>query len=116
MRGFDVDDEDIGIRTFQIRKERQVERAIEKIRYNMKEDWPKLSAEDEQILEWALGETWAMTGFTEWDHISFSFMNFEDAQQIILLGREVIEHRMPGTKAIEQIHKLLDGLSKKSGE
>ncbi|MCL5291570.1 MAG: hypothetical protein M1548_03450 [Actinobacteria bacterium] len=112
-RTFDVNDEDIGIRTFQIRKQRQVERAIEKIRFNMGKEWQKLSAEEEEILEWALGEAWAMMGFSDWEHIGFSFMEYADAQQIILLAREVVEHRMPGTKAIEQIHQMLNGLSQK---
>lgn len=110
-RHFDIDDEDIGMRTFQIRKQRQVERAIEKIRFNMGKDWEKLTAEEEEILEWALGETWAMMGFSDWEHIGFSFMTYPDVQEIILLAREVIEHKTPGTRAIEQIHQILNRLS-----
>lgn len=110
-RTFDIDDEDIGIRTFQIRKQRQVERAIEKIRFNLGDNWKRLSPEEKEVLEWALGETWAMMGHQDWEHTGFSLMNFGDVQQIILLAREVIEHKTPGTRAIEQIHDILNGLS-----
>ncbi|MHB0976419.1 MAG: hypothetical protein ACYC1U_04395 [Candidatus Aquicultorales bacterium] len=107
----DVNDEDIGMRTFRIRKERAVERAIEKIRFNLGDEWMKITQPDEEILEWALGETWAMMGHSDWEHIGFSMMNYRTVQEIVLLAREVIEQKKPGTRAIDQIHKILDGLA-----
>ena len=39
----DVNDEEIGMRTFQLRKARAVERAMERLRGGMKADWALLS-------------------------------------------------------------------------
>ena len=37
----EVTDEEIGIRTFQMRKARAVERAVERIRQGLKDEWAK---------------------------------------------------------------------------
>jgi len=106
----DINDEDIGIRTFQIRKERAVERAVEKIRYKLNSGWQTISSKDIDILSWSLGETWAMMGFYEWDQIGFSFIDMDALNKIIAIGKEVLEHKKLGTIAFEQIHQILKSL------
>lgn len=107
----DITDEDIGMRAFNLRKEQSVERAIEKIRHNLGRSWNRLSEEDIELLEWALGETWAMMGFYDWNEIAFSAMSLADIDQILELSRQVISHKMPGHKGLDQIHAVLKSLS-----
>ncbi|TET53544.1 MAG: hypothetical protein E3J54_04025 [Actinobacteria bacterium] len=106
----DVNEEDIGIRTFQLRKEGAVQRAVEKIRHNQKAEWQQLSSNDIDVFSWSLGETWAMMGFQEWTKIGFSFMDMETLRKIVEIGKEVLSHKKLGTKAFEEIHSILDSL------
>lgn len=106
----DVNEEDIGIRTFQLRKERAVERAIEKIRHHLGPQWQAISSKDKDVLSWALGETWATMGFYAWDKIGFSFITSDALNKILSIGKEVLEHKKLGSVAFEEVHRILDGL------
>jgi hypothetical protein len=115
-RRYDIDDEDIGIRAFQLRKERAVERAIERIRHGLNKDWSKLTEQEIETLEWLLGETWAMMSFADWEKIGFSFMNLKTVKNIINIGTQVLAHKKMGTQACEEIHKILSNLAPKEEE
>ncbi|RJQ32370.1 MAG: hypothetical protein C4562_03170 [Actinobacteria bacterium] len=105
-----LNDEDIGIRTFQIRKEKATERAVEKTRYRLGKEWSSISSNDIDIFSWALGETWAMMGFREWDQIMFSFLDLSTVERIIIIGKQVLNHKKLGTKAFHEIHEILKSL------
>ena len=107
----DVDDEEIGMRAFNLRKARAVERAIQKIRHGLGSDWKILSLPEVELLSWGLGETWAYIARTKWDKIYFSSMTLEKAKEIIEISKKIIFHEELGTKGIEQIYKILDSLS-----
>jgi hypothetical protein len=115
-RRYDIDDEDIGIRAFQLRKERAVERAIERIRHGLDKDWSKLTEPEIETLEWSLGEAWAMMSFADWERIGFSFMDLKTAKDIINIGTQVLAHKKMGTQAFEEIHKILTSLAPKEEE
>ena len=69
----DVTDEDIGMRTFQLRKAQAVERAIDRLRQGMKADWAHVHrARDRGDLAWILGELWAYVARADWDDLHFS--------------------------------------------
>ncbi len=103
----DIDDEDIGIRTFQLKKEQAAERAIEKIRHHIKEDWKGIISDDIEILKWLLGEAWALMGFYEWSHIAFSKLSYEDIKNMISIGNEIISHNIKGNQGFGKIENIL---------
>ncbi len=103
----DITDEEVGMETFHLRKRKGVERAIEKIRNGLKKDFLKLSQDEIKILEWALGETWTLMGFYEWERIAFSTLSLEEVDKIISIAREIISHKKPGIRGLEEIHSLL---------
>lgn len=107
---YDINDEDLGIRAFQLRKERAIEQAMEKLRHNLGPEWSSISFSDSEVLKWALGETWALMGFDEWGHIPFSKMSLESIQQIIEIGKEITTHKKMGTRGLEEIHQILKSL------
>jgi len=109
-----VDDEDIGIRAFQLRKGRAVERAIEKIRQKLGPTWLKLSREDIEMLEWALGEAWALIGRAEWETISFSSIDLATALKIIETGKRVTAHEEKGSQGFAEIQSILKSLETKA--
>ncbi len=111
----DITDEEIGIRSFQLRKRRAVERAMEKIRQKLSKSFSELNTQDVEVLQWVLGETWALMGQYEWDHIYFSNMDMGIALKIIEIGKEIITSHKVGYKGFEEVHQIIMTLeSKKS--
>jgi hypothetical protein len=88
----DVTDEDIGMRTFQIKKARAVERAIERLRSGLKSDWPELTTHEIEELEWILGELWAYAARDEWQDLRFGNLSMHDVRTILKYGRELRKH------------------------
>ena len=69
----DVTDEEIGMRTFQIRKARAVERAMERMRQGLKSEWSSAHAwARSRRSGWVLGEMWAYVARAEWEDLHFS--------------------------------------------
>lgn len=106
----DINEEGIGLGAFHFRKERAAEMAIEKIRHNLGNSWQEISSKEIDILNWALGETWAMMGYHDWDNIAFGSVNLITAKEIVEIGNSVVEHKILGSKGFEEIHKILDSI------
>lgn len=103
----DVTDEEVGMRSFQLRKGRAVERALEKMRQNLGVNWVKISLPDLEVLQWALGEVWAYIGRNDWDGLAFSSTTLEEIKKIIQIGYEIIDHRKIGSTGLEEIYNLV---------
>lgn len=88
----DVSDEDIGMRAFQLRKAKAVERAAERLRHGLGTGWGHLTHHDIEELEWILGELWAYVARTEWEDLRFSKLGLDDIREVIQLGRELRKH------------------------
>ncbi len=110
MKKPDVSDEEIGMRSFQLRKQKAVERAIEKIRFKLGDDWAGLVSEDIEILEWVLGDMWAFIARDEWEGIAFSELNLPDIYGIIDIAKEIMAHKKIGSVGLNQIHRILKEL------
>jgi hypothetical protein len=83
----DVRDEDIGMRAFQIRKAKAVERANERLRQGLKADWGMFTQRDLNDLSWMIGELWAYEKRADWEELHFSKLKAEDVTQIIEIAR-----------------------------
>lgn len=103
----DLTDEDVGIQAFKLRKEKAVERAIEKIRRSLGRSFLQFTQEDLKNLEWALGECWTMVGFYEWENITFSSLKTEEINQIISIAQDIFKHRIKGKAGIEKVRAIL---------
>ena len=103
----DITDEEVGMHAFHLRKRTSVERAMEKIRQGLGRKFLQFTQEDIEILEWVLGETWAMMGFYEWQHIVFSELKSEQLDKIINIGNEIVSHRKKGIIGLEEVHQIL---------
>jgi len=103
----DITDEEVGMRSFQLRKGRAVERAVEKIRQNLGSNWVKLSLADIDVLQWVLGEVWAFIARANWDNLAFSNTSLEEIKKIIQIGHEIINHQRIGTSGLEEVYKII---------
>lgn len=103
----DVTDEEIGIRTFQIKKARAVERAMERLRQGLKQDWASLTVGEIEALGWVLGETWAYVARAEWEDLHFSKLSISDVRNILLYAREITNHTRPSVDVLRDIDALV---------
>jgi hypothetical protein len=103
----DVTDEDIGMRAFQIRKAKVVERAVERIRHAQKQDWPTLTSPEIEELEWVLGELWAYVARDDWDSLRFGMLSMVDIRTILKLGRELRKHSRNAVEVLTDVAQIV---------
>jgi hypothetical protein len=103
----DITDEDIGMRAFQIRKEKAVERALDRVRAGLKDDWAAFSQRDIADLSWILGEVWAYQKRSCWDDLHFSKLRPSDVVEIVTLARELKEEQRNSVETIEKVTEII---------
>ena len=106
-----VTDEEIGMRTFQIRKARAVERAMERMRQGLKSEWSLLSLAEVEALGWVLGELWAYVARAEWEDLHFSKLKTEDIRTILGYAREIANHDRNSVDVLQDIYKVVVAIS-----
>lgn len=103
----DVTDEDIGMRAFQLRKAKAVERAVERIRQGLKTEWGMFTQRDLNDLSWILGELWAYEKRADWEDLHFSKLTSEDVQSLIADGRALHSESHNTVEVLERIGDLV---------
>lgn len=103
----DVTDEEIGMRTFQLRKARAVERAIERLRKGLGGEWAKFTEPEIEAIGYALGELWAYIAHTEWDDLKFSTLGVTDARRILNFSRELVHHSRNSVDVLQDLHTMI---------
>lgn len=91
----DVSDEDIGMRTFQIRKAKAVERAVERLRHGLGREWASLTEREIEDLEWLLGEMWAYMSRNDWENMHFGNLRNSDVIKLLGYSSELRRHSRP---------------------
>jgi hypothetical protein len=103
----DVTDEDLGIRAFQIKRAKAVERAIQLIRHGLGPSWGDLNAEEIEELEWVLGELWAYVARADWDGLSFGKITMRDIINILTLGSQMRRHARGNIEILREVHEII---------
>ena len=103
----DLTDEDIGMRAFQLRKAKAVERATERIRQGLQADWGQFTQRDLADLNWLLGELWAYEKRADWDDLHFSKLTAEDVTHIIEVARALRENPHNTVETLEQVGDII---------
>lgn len=104
----DVTDEDIGIRAFQIKKAKAVERAIDRIRHSLGPSWSELTGEEIDELEWVLGELWAYVARAHWDELHFGKLTMRDIIKMLTLGSQLRRHARNSIEILREIEAIVD--------
>lgn len=103
----DVTDDERGRRVFQIHREMAVEKALEKIRQNIGQDWKIYSAKDIDLLKYMLGECWISIDRRKWDGFTFSRLSKEDLDEIIKMAKDVRKKERKESDAVRDTIALL---------
>jgi len=99
----DVTDESIGIRTFQIKKEKAVERAVQMVRHGLGPLWAELTNAEVEEFEWVLGELWAYVARADWDDIPWSHLTMSDIVKVLTLGSQLRRHARSGVEILREV-------------
>jgi hypothetical protein len=103
----EISDEEIGMRTFQLRKAQAVERATERIRQGLGTEWSKFTAPEIEAIGYVLGELWAYIAHTEWDDLHFSTLSITDVRRILNFARELVNHKRNSVEVLQDVHAMI---------
>ncbi|MDI6692459.1 MAG: hypothetical protein QMD76_04025 [Anaerosomatales bacterium] len=103
----ELNDEDIGLRAFQVRKAKAVERAMERLRQGLKHHWAMLTTKDLDDLSWVFGELWAFEKRADWEDLHFSALNAEDVQAILQMARALRQSPHNTVETLERIGDII---------
>lgn len=103
----DLNDEDVGMRAFQIRKAKAVERAMERLRQGLRDTWPMFSQHDLADLGWMIGELWAYEKRADWEELHFSKLNADDVLEIIAISRKLREDPHNTVETLERVGDIV---------
>ena len=103
----DVSDEDLGIRAFQIKRAKAVERAIQLIRHGMGSQWSELTAEEIEEFEWVLGELWSYVARSHWDELRFGQVTTREVIKILTLGSQMRRHARNNIEILREIDLIV---------
>ena len=103
----DVTDEDLGIRAFQIKRAKAVERAIQLIRHGIAASWSDLTTEEIEELEWVLGELWAYVARAHWDDLHFGHVTVRDIVKILTLGSQMRRHARGNIEILREVDAIV---------
>jgi hypothetical protein len=103
----EVTDEEIGMRTFQIRKAQAVERATERLRQGLKSEWAKFTGPEIEAIGFVLGELWAYIAHSEWDELRFSTLSVTDVRRILNFARELVNHKRNSVDVLQDLHAMI---------
>jgi hypothetical protein len=103
----DVTDEDLGIRAFQIRRGKAVERAVQLLRHGLQKQWSELTTDEIEELEWVLGELWAYVARAHWDDLHFGRVTMRDIIKILTLGSQMRRHARNSIDILREIDAII---------
>ena len=103
----EVSDEEIGMRTFQLRKAQAVERATERIRQGLGTEWSKFTAPEIEAIGYVLGELWAYIAHREWDDLHFSTLGITEVRRMLNFARELVNHKRNSVEVLQDVHEMI---------
>lgn len=103
----DVNDEDLGIRAFQVKRAKAVERAVQLVRQGLGPSWAELTGEEIEEFEWILGELWAYLSHHNWDELHFGLLTMRDVIKILTLGSQLRRHARGSIEILRDVEAII---------
>ncbi len=103
----DVNDEDLGIRAFQVKRGKAVERAVQLVRHGLGPAWSEFTTEEIEEFEWILGELWAYLAHHVWDELHFGLLTMRDIIKILTLGSQLRRHARGSIEILREVEAIV---------
>lgn len=98
---------EIGRRFFKLQQEKQVEKAVEKIRQAQGSDWSLYTHQDIEALKTVLAEVWIYIDRDSWEQIAFTRLSGIELRELIRFGRDIHDSVISGRTAAEKSMTVL---------
>lgn len=95
------------MRTFEVRREQAVERAVERIRHGVGATWEALSPQEASDLAWLLGQLWSLESRAEWDSLHFSKLTPDDLVELARIARRLLDDPHDIVKSMRDASTLI---------
>lgn len=116
MLNSDSNEEELGIRAFQIKKAKAVERAVQLIRHDLGAQWTELTGEEIEELEWVLGELWGYVARHDWDELRFGRLSLRDIIRILTFGSQMRRHARNSIEILKDVYAVILAASARSAQ
>jgi hypothetical protein len=103
----EINDEDLGIRAFQVKRAKAVERAVQLVRQGLGSGWAELTEDEIEAFEWVLGELWAYVARHDWDDLHFGLLTMRDIIKILTLGSQLRRHARGSIEILRDINAII---------
>lgn len=103
----ELNDEDLGIRAFKVKRAKAVERAIQMVRQGLGSGWSELTTEEIEELEWVLGELWAYLAHSVWDELHFGLLAMRDIIKILTFGSQLRRHARGSIEILRDVEAIV---------
>ncbi len=103
----EVNDEDLGIRAFQVKRGKAVERAVQMVRHGLGPSWTELNEDEIEEFEWVLGELWAYLAHHTWDELHFGLLTMRDIIKILTLGSQLRRHARGSIEILRDVEAII---------
>jgi hypothetical protein len=103
----EVNDEDLGIRAFQVKRAKAVERSTQLIRHGLGASWKELTSEEIEELEWVLGELWSYVSRHAWDELHFGLLTMRDIIKMLTLGSQLRRHARGSIEILREVEAII---------
>ena len=103
----EVSKTEIGRSFFKLQKEKNVEKAIEKIRQSMGPEWSLFTHGDIEALKYILGESWVFIDRDAWEKISFTRLSGIDLRELVRIGKEALDRAITDQSAVQKATVIL---------
>jgi hypothetical protein len=103
----EVNDEDLGIRAFQVKRAKAVERATQLVRHGLGASWKELTEEEIEELEWVLGELWSYVSRQSWDVLHFGLLTMRDIIKMLTLGSQLRRHARGSIEILREVEAII---------
>jgi len=104
----EMNEEDLGIRAYQVRRAKAVERAVQLTRHGLADQWETLTEDEIEELEWVFGELWSYVSHQKWDGLPFGHLTIRDIIKILTLGSQLRRHTRPGVELLRDIDGVIE--------
>jgi len=98
---------EIGRRFFKLQQEKQVEKAVEKIRQAQGSEWSLYTHQDIESLKTVLAEVWVYMDRDSWEQIAFTRLSGIELRELIRFGRDIHDSVLNGRTAAEKSMPVL---------
>lgn len=86
----EVNDESLGMTSFDLRRRVAVERALARVRHHLGDDSITLSVEEVSLLGWLLAEMWSSMDFASWEQIALNEITLAKTDTLVELARKMV--------------------------